>query len=78
MPTVGIVGRVRKEGGGQALYLPKAVYETMGLMPGDLVAFRLFKGCAVIERVPLELLARVKEMPVPLYARTHAAGDSNG
>jgi len=78
MPTVGLVGRVRKEGGGRALYLPKAVYEVMGLLPGDLVAFRLYKGCAVIERVPLELLARLKEMPVPLYARTPAAGGTDG
>lgn len=47
--------------------LPPKIIRQLGLQPQDRLAMRVVGPLIVMERIPLELLARAKDLPVPLY-----------
>lgn len=60
-------GRVRKEGASLVVNLPPKVTRLLGLQPQDRMAMRVIGSLLVMERVPMEQLAKLTQAPVPIY-----------
>lgn len=51
----GVVSRIRREGNSVSVVLPKGVREALGLLPGDVVVFRLIGRKAVMAKFDVKL-----------------------
>lgn len=56
--------RVRKEGAGLVAHLPKAIVASLKLNRGDYLLLRIAGEKLLVERVPVERLARFSLAPV--------------
>lgn len=57
-------GRVQKKGSSLVVPLPPPILRALGLQPQDRLAMRVLGNLLVMERVPMEKLARLRELPV--------------